>query len=370
MRYSIYFLLFILFALLACEEDELDFQRSYDNESIIGTWNLNSIWWKECGSFSVEIANTDTTNFFTEVISDKDTFEIDPVTGDTVPLTIPNGDTTIIVETKEAVNGLIVDSLPELDPITGQVLGYNLRYELKTDPEASFEVEFSFDTVFTQDEVIAYEECSSSLVFNEGGGGSYSLSTLNAFGGSGDLSWSDLGNGMLEICFSGQDCNQYEALISGSGAMSLVDNNFNNNDCAIAEWTLNRGSDIQGTYQWTAVSFSDCALESEDYSGLVCNVEPDNPVVEKVGAFCNELVIDCDNTGVLRVTGGPNEGEQSIAISQISDTQYLMTFAQSAGTDFSQADLTINGNSASLTFNFPVTTLDGFVCTYTINFEK
>ena len=176
-----------------------------------------------------------------------------------------------------------------------------------------------------------------------------------------DFTWSETGSNTLEICFSG-DCKNYEFTNSGTGAAALVDNNFNQKDCNRAEWTLKQGNDISGDYTWDQVMMSSCQDDSVYfYINLDCE-SPQPSVTEILGATCYELLLDCQNGGVFRVTGGPNEGDVSIAIRQIGEFVYDLDFPQAQG-GVASAELTVNDeNSVTMKFGNEVLLLNGIEC--------
>lgn len=369
-NYLIWMLLISAALFVACEDDEADFTGGFENKSIEGSWNVTSLWMRECGTFDIAAA-IDTTFFIR-------TIEFDEIIYDTI--IIPElEDTTIVpIDTvtmeKDSIlfqrNVLVsIDTLftDEFDPLTGSLIdrkktGY---IELTTNDlnidSSSFELVITYDTAFEEDLVRSYEICESSWNFNGDGTGNYFVQDRDGGSLNQDFTWSETSSNTLEICMNG-DCKSYGYTNSGTGGASLVDNNFNQKECNVAEWSLIQGNEISGNYSWDEILLSSCQNDSIYF---FINQDCENPQAEVtalLGSTCFELLIDCQNGGILRQTDGPNEGDLSIALRDLGNGLYDLNFPQTQG-GLASAELAINNdNSVTVKFGNEVTLLNGIEC--------
>ena len=124
-NYLIWVLLIAAALFVACEDDEADFTGGFENESIEGSWNVTSLWMRECGTF--DIAAVIDTTFFIRTI------EFEEVIFDTIIIPELEDTTIIAVDTvtmeKDSVlfqrNVLVsIDTLftDEFDPLKGSLI--------------------------------------------------------------------------------------------------------------------------------------------------------------------------------------------------------------------------------------------------------
>lgn len=369
-NYLIWMLLIAAALFVACDEEDADFTGGFENQSIEGSWNVTSLWMRDCGTIDISV-NIDT-NFFLRTI------EFDSIVFDTIIIPELEDTTIVAVDTIEVSKdstifqrnvlvGLDTIFTDEIDPLTGSLIdrkktGY---IELTTNDigidSSSFELVLNYDTAFEEEFVRSYDVCESFWTFNGDGSGNYFVQDRDGGTQNMEFSWSETGSNTLEICFSG-DCKNYEFTNSGTGAAALVDNNFNQKDCNRAEWTLKQGNDISGDYTWDQVTMSSCQDDSVYfYINLDCE-NPQSDVTDLLGATCIELLIDCQNGGILRQTGGPNEGDLSIALRDLGNGLYDLNFPQTQG-GLATAELTVNDdNSVTLKFGDEVLLLNGIEC--------
>jgi len=368
-NYLIWMLLISAALFVACEDDEADFTGGFENESIEGSWNVTSLWMRECGTFDIA-ANIDTTFFIR-------TIEFDEIIYDTIIIPELEDTTIIAVDTvtmeKDSVlfqrNVLVsIDTLftDEIDPLTGSLIdrkktGY---IELTTNDlnidSSSFELVISYDTAFEEDLVRSYDICESSWSFNGDGTGNYFVQDRDGGSFNQDFTWSETSSSTLEICMNG-DCKSYGYTNSGTGGASLVDNNFNQKDCNVAEWSLTQGNELSGNYSWNEIMLSDCQNDSVYFFIDQDCENPQAEVTALLGSTCFELLIDCQNGGILRQTDGPNEGDLSIALRDLGNGLYDLDFPQTQG-EFS-GELTLNDDSSvTVKFGNEVLLLNGIEC--------
>lgn len=350
-NYLIWMLLISAALFVGCDDDESDFTGGFENGSIEGTWNVTALWMRDCGTFDIDAVID--TNFFFRTVT-----EIDEITYDTT--IIPEiGDTTIVaidtsfIERDSVIfqrNVLVdIDTLytEEFDPLTGTLIdSFRTGYiELTTNDlgldSSSFELILTYDTIREDDLVRSYEVCESAWSFNGDGTGNYFVQDRDGGMRNQDFNWSETGSSTLEICFQGDTCKNYTFTNAGTGGASLVDDNFNLKDCNRAEWNLKQGNDISGDYTWSEIKITSCQNDSTyTFTNLKCD-SAQAEVTALLGATCYELLIDCQNRGVFRVTGGPNDGDASIALRELGGGTYDLIFPQSQG-QTSSADLILN----------------------------